>query len=93
MVLTWITTFTMLPALLCVLARRGALKPKTPPKLGEWLVRALPQRRLGSALVLARPAHRRRDRDLGGVHRARSVHARLARPAVEHARDHAARTS
>jgi predicted RND superfamily exporter protein len=52
MVVTWITTFTTLPALLSVLSRRG-LRPKSPPKLGDWLARALPQRRVAPALVFA----------------------------------------
>lgn len=52
MSLTWLATFTVLPALLCVLARRGAIRPTRPPAIGAWLARLLP-RRLGRVLGFA----------------------------------------
>ncbi|MDB4962778.1 MAG: hypothetical protein JWP01_2777 [Myxococcales bacterium] len=51
MVVTWLTTFTTLPALLSLLARRGRLRPKSPPALGDWLARVMPARRARGALV------------------------------------------
>jgi predicted RND superfamily exporter protein len=50
MTLTWVTTFTILPALLMVFARRGWIKPGRPPAIGNVLARLLPERR--RALVL-----------------------------------------
>lgn len=44
MALTWLTTFTVLPALLFVLARRGAIRPSPPPAVGVVLSRLLPRR-------------------------------------------------
>jgi predicted RND superfamily exporter protein len=43
MALTWLTTFTVLPSLLFVLARRGRIKRTTPPALGDVLARLLPR--------------------------------------------------
>lgn len=51
MAITWITTFTVLPALLFVLARRGQVQRTRPPAVGDWLVRLLPRRALGWSLV------------------------------------------
>ncbi|MBA3819554.1 MAG: MMPL family transporter, partial [Deltaproteobacteria bacterium] len=51
MALTWITTFTVLPALLFVLARRRPRKPGAPPAIGAVLDRLLPHRHL--RLVMA----------------------------------------
>jgi hypothetical protein len=58
MALTWLTTFTVLPALLFVLARRGAIRPTTPPIVGVLLSKLLPRRHgmtvaFGAALTLA----------------------------------------
>lgn len=44
MALTWLTTFTVLPALLCVLARGGAIRPTPTPAVGAILARLLPRR-------------------------------------------------
>ncbi len=44
MALTWLTTFTVLPALLLVLARRGAVRPTRPPAVGLVLSKLLPGR-------------------------------------------------
>lgn len=53
MAVTWLTTFTVLPATLFVLARRGEIKKSRPPAVGDWLVRLLPRRALGWGLVVA----------------------------------------
>jgi uncharacterized protein len=57
MVLTWLTTFTVLPALLFALAHRGAIRPSRPPAVGVVLSRLLPGRHgwtvaFGAALTL-----------------------------------------
>ena len=39
MAMTWLTTFTVLPSLLFVLARRGRIKRTTPPAIGDVLAR------------------------------------------------------
>ena len=44
MALTWLTTFSVLPALLFVLARRGAIRRTRPPALGLVLSKLLPRR-------------------------------------------------
>jgi predicted exporter len=44
MALTWLTTFTVLPALLLVLARRGAIRATRPPAVGLVLSKLLPGR-------------------------------------------------
>lgn len=49
--LTWVATFTILPAILFVFARGGWVKESTPPAIGALLARLLPQRRDG--LVMA----------------------------------------
>ncbi len=45
MALTWVTTFTVLPAALFVLARRGAIRPSKPPAIGAILRRLVPRER------------------------------------------------
>ena len=50
--LTWIATFTVLPAALFVLARRGRIKETTPPAIGEALAFLLPTKRLKLAMVI-----------------------------------------
>jgi len=52
MTLTWITTFTVLPALLFVLARRGRIHASRPPAIGRVLSRLLPRRHLGTVVVV-----------------------------------------
>jgi predicted RND superfamily exporter protein len=52
MLITWITTFTVLPAVLYALADRGALKPTRPPALGAYMARLFPTRSLRKVLVL-----------------------------------------
>jgi uncharacterized protein len=47
MALTWITTFTVLPALLCVFARRGWLRPTRAPRVADAIARVMPARRRG----------------------------------------------
>lgn len=49
---TWIATFTVLPAALFVLARRGRIKETNPPAIGEALAFLLPSKRLKLAMVL-----------------------------------------
>ena len=51
MALTWVTTFTILPAVLFVFARGGWIKASSPPAIGAMLARLLPARRSG--LVMA----------------------------------------
>lgn len=51
--LTWITTFTVLPAMLFVFARRGWLKPTKPPALGAVLSHLLPVRHLRLVMGVA----------------------------------------
>ena len=51
MTLTWVTTFTILPAVLFVFARGGWIKDSSPPAIGAMLARLLPARRSG--LVMA----------------------------------------
>jgi uncharacterized protein len=51
MLLTWVTTFTVLPALLYALAHRGLIKPTRPAALGKQLARMFPKRSLGKVLV------------------------------------------
>ena len=50
MVLTWIAAFTILPALLAVLARRDRIQPRPVPGIGKLLRRLMP-RRLGPVLA------------------------------------------
>jgi uncharacterized protein len=52
MVLTWIATFTVLPALLYVLARRGRIRATPPPAIGVVLARLLPRRHLGVVVAI-----------------------------------------
>jgi predicted RND superfamily exporter protein len=51
MALTWIAAFTILPAALCVLARRGRIKPPRRSIVGDVLGRMLP-RRLGVVVAI-----------------------------------------
>ncbi len=51
MLLTWVTTFTVLPAALSVLARRGWLVRRSPPAIGGALARILAPRRNRAALA------------------------------------------
>jgi uncharacterized protein len=51
MLVTWVTTFTVLPALLYALAHRGLIKPTRPPALGKQLAGLFPSRSLGKVLV------------------------------------------
>jgi predicted RND superfamily exporter protein len=44
MVLTWLTTFTILPALLYIMARRGWIRPSKPSKAGEVLAKTFNER-------------------------------------------------
>lgn len=57
MVLTWVAAFTILPALLSVLARRGRLHATPAPRLGKLLRYLMPRRMMpvlvGAALVTA----------------------------------------
>lgn len=50
MVLCWITTFTVLPAALAMLWRRGLIEPTRAPVIGDLLARMLP-RRLGLVAI------------------------------------------
>jgi hypothetical protein len=50
--LTWITTFTVLPALLFVLARANHIKLSTPPAIGSVLARLLPVNHLRALLAI-----------------------------------------
>ena len=52
MVLCWISAFTVLPAALCVLRRRGLIRSRHTPAVGRVLARLLP-RRLGAVVVVA----------------------------------------
>ncbi|MBA3452114.1 MAG: MMPL family transporter [Deltaproteobacteria bacterium] len=51
MALTWIATFTILPAILFVFARGGWVKISKPPAIGAILARMLPKR--GEGIVMA----------------------------------------
>lgn len=51
MTLTWITTFTVLPALLFVLGRAGLIRPTKAPAIGDVLARLIPRRGLGWVLA------------------------------------------
>lgn len=51
--LTWLTTFTVLPAVLFVFARRGWLKPTKMPALGALLSHVLPVRHLKLVMGIA----------------------------------------
>jgi len=53
MALTWITTYTILPALLFVFARRGWIKPTREPAIGTVLARLVPHRRRGLVATMA----------------------------------------
>lgn len=53
MALTWLTTFTVLPALLFVLARRGRIRRTTPPALGDVLARLHPKNDRRALVVFA----------------------------------------
>ena len=44
MVLCWVTSYTVLPAALLVLERRGLLRIRPEPPVGHWLERLLPRR-------------------------------------------------
>ncbi len=44
MALCWISAFTVLPAALCVLRRRGRIRPRTLPAVGRILARLMPER-------------------------------------------------
>ncbi len=52
MTLTWITTFSVLPALLFVLARRGRITATPTPRIGLVLTRLLPRKRLGNVVAI-----------------------------------------
>ena len=52
MALTWISTFTILPAILFVFARAGWVKTTTPPAIGALLARLLPKRRDGAVMAI-----------------------------------------
>jgi predicted RND superfamily exporter protein len=52
MLLTWITTYTVLPALLYALAHRGKIKPTKESSLGRRMAQLYPTRNLGKVLVL-----------------------------------------
>jgi predicted RND superfamily exporter protein len=52
MALTWLAAFTILPAALCVLARRGRIRPPRTAIVGRILARMLP-RRLGLVVGVA----------------------------------------
>ncbi len=49
--LTWLTSFTVLPALLYTFAHRGWIKPTRQPAIGAVLARLLPKRRFGVVLA------------------------------------------
>jgi predicted RND superfamily exporter protein len=51
--LTWITTFTILPAILFILARRGRIKLTRSPAVGNLLARLMPHRRKGLVATMA----------------------------------------
>ena len=53
MVLTWLTTFTVLPAVLFVFARNGWLRPTKPPGVGAVLSRILPVHHLKLVMGIA----------------------------------------
>lgn len=53
MALTWLSTFTILPSVLYVLARRGRIKRTTPPGIGEWLARFHPKKDRRALVVFA----------------------------------------
>jgi predicted RND superfamily exporter protein len=52
MALTWVATFTVLPAILYMFARAGWIVPTNPPAIGALLARLLPKKRLGIVLVI-----------------------------------------
>jgi predicted RND superfamily exporter protein len=52
MLVTWVTTFTVLPAILYAFAKRGRIKATRPPALGKQLARLFPTRSLRKVLVL-----------------------------------------
>jgi len=51
MALTWVATFTILPAILFVFARAGWIRVSTPPAIGAVLARLLPKRRDGIVMA------------------------------------------
>ncbi len=53
MLLTWISTFTVLPAMLFVLARRGRIHRTTPPAIGDVLARLHPKNDRRALVVFA----------------------------------------
>ena len=53
MALTWVTAFTVLPAILCVLARRGHIRATPPPAVGTFLARVIAHRRRGMIATVA----------------------------------------
>ncbi len=52
MLVTWLSTFVVLPALLYALARRGLIKPKQPPSIGRQLAKFFPQHGLRTVLAV-----------------------------------------
>jgi predicted exporter len=79
MVLTWITTFTILPGILFIMARRGWIKATPPSVAGKVLAKTFSERHRLHVLGLGAA--------LTAIYRRRSVHARLARSAVDQLRD------
>jgi predicted RND superfamily exporter protein len=51
MLVTWVTTFTVLPAILYLFANRGLIKPTRPPALGKQLARLFPAHSLKKVLA------------------------------------------
>jgi hypothetical protein len=51
--LTWIAAFTVLPAVLCVMARRGWIRTTREPGIGDALARVMPRRRAGWNVTMA----------------------------------------
>ena len=52
MVLTWIAAYTVLPAILCSLARRGLIGPTKEPKLSLKLGALVPERNYGRVIAI-----------------------------------------
>jgi predicted RND superfamily exporter protein len=50
--LTWLATFTVLPAALFVFARSGWVKASRPPAIGTFLAALYPKRRLGTTVAV-----------------------------------------
>lgn len=53
MLLTWIATYTVLPAVLLVLARRGMIKSTKPPAMGTVLAKLMPHSKRGLVITMA----------------------------------------